>query len=292
MPSPKQRPSWKQFLISGLGLLAVWLVLGSISCAPAFQPYAEVALLLIFIGGISCWVASMCLFLAGRRNGARNVPRLISRGKLTLQEAPAMLARSQAMELELRQSWLPGLEAAFQPGTVRLLHSGAGELLVYAALADMDVFAERPEEAGHTRFWELGDVLEIFLQRERARDYHEMHINPHGDVQVLRWPSYEEFQEFSRRPEWPEGLENYRVVDALEVLRAEEQTNGAGDGRPGWQVFARVRLPGLEAGTRWRVSIARYDYTRGAAQPVLSATAPLPRRSFHLAEHWTLIELR
>lgn len=202
----------------------------------------------------------------------------------------ARQALEQAPALELKQHWLPQTEPGFRPGRARLAWTNAGELLVLAELQDRDIHAERP--TSDRRLWRLGDLLEVFIRPEEAPEYYELHVTPNGDTACLHWPSFEQFMELSSHPSWPQAwgdyvLEPVPFTHCVRVQPADER----------WEVLVRIPVTtmfqgcGLLEGSRWRVNISRYDFTRGDPQPVLSATAHLPRCAYHLVEFWNQVQL-
>jgi hypothetical protein len=46
------------------------------------------------------------------------------------------------------------------------------------------------------------------------------------------------------------------------------------------------------AGSEWRFSFSRYDYTRGTDAPVISSTSPHAEPSFHRLQEWGMIRFR
>ena len=105
---------------------------------------------------------------------------------LTCRELPAYAADrldevraafEQAESCVMRQAWLAGPEKKFKPATVRVGWRG-NSLRVFAELEDADIFSRAN---GHNeRMWELGDVLEIFLQPAGLPRYVELHVTPNN----------------------------------------------------------------------------------------------------------------
>ena len=190
-----------------------------------------------------------------------------------------------AQPLVMRQGWRPDCEADFQPGVVR---TGWRDdcLYVFADLTDADVTTTAT--APGQRFWELGDTFEIFLRRDGVASYIECHVTPNNLRLQLRFPAT-----------GPAGLKG--AADSFEAARIP----GDGfksriwlreDGR-GWLVLAQIPAALAEAaadplaGSMWRVSFGRYDYTRGAAAPVLSSTSPHAKVAFHRQHEWGFLKV-
>ena len=54
--------------------------------------------------------------------------------------------------------------------------------------------------------------------------------------------------------------------------------------------FAVIQETGrVQPGTQWRYSFCRYDYTRGAKTPVLSASSPHRKLDYHRVEEWRVL---
>jgi 2-hydroxy-3-oxopropionate reductase len=183
-----------------------------------------------------------------------------------------------AQPLLLRQTWRGDVEAAFEPGVVRTAWH-ADRLYVFADLTDADVTSSATASA--QRFWELGDTFEIFLRRDGVPSYIECHVTPANLRLQLRFPEG-----------GPGALGSDPFDSALIPGDGfESNTWRREDGR-GWLVFAAMPAslaggpPGGLAGSSWRVSFSRYDYTRGKAAPVLSSTSPHATPSFHRQHEW------
>lgn len=190
-------------------------------------------------------------------------------------------------KLIFREAWQDQPSPLFSAGQVRLGLVGMS-LAVLADLRDREVF--NPVRQFNVAPFAHGDTFEIFLQPEGQEAYYELHVTPAGSVNQLRWPRY--FRELD--VDWTalaDPFLPYRV--SRWRMRAQARTVAGG-----WEVYAEIPLRRIfEGGVPWngsrlRVNFARYDWTLGRPQPVLSATAPLTRRDFHRREDWHELELR
>jgi hypothetical protein len=197
-------------------------------------------------------------------------------------EDPAVIraAFASADPCVLGQGWLVAPESNFMPATV---HTGwrGNALLVFAELYDADIFTRA---TGHNqRMWELGDVLEIFLQPEGSESYVELHVTPANWRLQLRIPDAVALSH--ARAE--NCFDNLLLPDGVFRSRAWTQPeNGM------WFVLAEIpaatvcgaSLP--LAGVRWRFSFSRYDCSRDECEPVISSSSPHSQPDFHRREEW------
>lgn len=211
------------------------------------------------------------------------VPRLTLDGCATWDVVAAAFADCEAVPF--MQGWRAHPEDGFRPACARLGWSADG-LLVLAELGDDDVF--NPVTAFNEPAYERGDVFEMFLQPAGGTTYYEVHVNPNNAHFQLRIPSPEILR--ARRGD-PQALRDWRL-DAPEVISRvrvdADQKQWRVLALVPWAIFGRTGHPA--AGERWRFSFSRYDYTRGAAGPVLSSTSPHTRIDYHRIEEWGVLE--
>jgi hypothetical protein len=185
-------------------------------------------------------------------------------------------AFANADPCELRQHWLPKPEPDFLPAQAWVGWRGQ-ELLVFAELTDADIFTNATALNQYT--WELGDVLEIFLQPVQQEAYLEFHVAPNNQRLQLRFPSA------SAQDTAPPSA----FMIAGEMFRSRTWVRP--EARQ-WFVLAEIPVasvcdrPAPLPGSEWRFSISRYDYTRGRTEPVCSSTSPHPVMDFHRQQEW------
>lgn len=133
--------------------------------------------------------------------------------------------------------------------------------------------------------FELGDAFEIFLQREGATDYVELHVAPNGKRMHLSLPG------LRGRPS--PGAEALAFGQMLVTPVGFSATTAMAD--EGWR--AEVRIPaatlGLKdfrGGERFRISFCRYDAS-GEGPPICSSSSPHKILDFHRPDEWTQIVL-
>lgn len=186
------------------------------------------------------------------------------------------LARAQAVPL--RQAWRDTPQPEFRPAFVRTARTEA-ELLVYAVLEDEDIF--NPETRFNELSFKCGDVFEMFFRPGNQEAYYEFHVSPVNQHLQLRIPSAAALLAERGRPGIP--AEWFHATPAFESRVVVDAANRR------WQVFAVVPFRQMEENgpaPEWLFSFSRYDYTRGADQPVLSSTSPHARPRFHTQEEW------
>ena len=181
---------------------------------------------------------------------------------------------------ELRQAGRAEPEPEFAPATVRVGWRG-DSLLVFAELADADIFSRA---TGHNqRMWELGDVLELFLQPADSPGYVEFHITPNNYRLQLRFPDTATL----RRAQAEKRFEHLLLPDGVFSSRTWVQPENKT-----WLVLATVPVRVVDvmdrpvAGMKWKFSFSRYDCTRGRPEPIHSSTSPHASPDFHRREDW------
>jgi hypothetical protein len=181
------------------------------------------------------------------------------------------------------QSWLPGLEAGFQPGEVRVFRTGT-HLVVLGAMTD--AAPANPSRGLNAMHFRKGDVFEVFLKPPGGEAYWEIHVTPEGETYQVRIPSAAEFQARRKEAGSIDALVKPYLLDpptARCVARRVEN-------RPGWDAAVFFPLPAESSG-EWRVSGCRYDHPAGGGDPVLSSISPLSRRDFHHQPDWLTFAL-
>jgi hypothetical protein len=189
-------------------------------------------------------------------------------------------AFSAATPIHLGQPWLQAPETHFAPAVVRTGWR-ADSLLVLAELTDASPTTGAQDH--NQRFWEMGDTFEMFLQPEPGLPYVELHVAPNNFRLQLRFNSPP-----SQRPSTTDPFTNALIrADSFES-RTWTHADGSG-----WSVFAEIRAALVRpqslvplAGSTWRASFCRYDYTPGREAPVISSSSPHTEPAFHRPEEW------
>jgi hypothetical protein len=169
------------------------------------------------------------------------------------------------------QPWLPEPESGFHSGSVDISRN-AGVLQLNAALSQPRVGTKA--NADQQRLWELGDVLELFIQKVGNDDYYEYQIAPNGMMLALHYPNQEAVSAVRNGER--------RMEEYLCDLPIEGKALVTPDG---WSASFRI----LISGEQFRVNCGRYDYSSDFA-PVVSSTAPLTKRDFHRLEEWKILK--
>jgi hypothetical protein len=183
----------------------------------------------------------------------------------------------------LGQGWRETDEPAFAPAQVRAAWRGDA-LYVFAELNDADIHTRATRDG--QRLWELGDTFEIFVRPIDQRAYIEFHVTPSNQRLHLRFPG----------PEWRTDPARVDVVAEARVSPpAFESWTWAPAGAGRWYVLASIPSTSVQdapaplAGVAWTFSFSRYDYTRGAANPVISSSSPHLEPSFHRLQEWGVL---
>src|SRR5208282_2825457 len=169
----------------------------------------------------------------------------------------------------LRQAWLEGEEADFQPSSVRV---GWGDelLFVLAELSDLDIYSDAT--AHNQRMWKLGDTFEMFLRPAEQQSYAEFHVTPNNFRLQLRFPDADTITRIRGKLE---TLDDYLIHE--QVFHSTTSVHPSGRK---WVVLAEIpakavcERPKPLPGSRWFFSFSRFDYSRSRSEPVISSTSP------------------
>jgi hypothetical protein len=177
------------------------------------------------------------------------------------------------MNLPFFQSWLSEPEKGFQPANA-VLSWGSGKFSVCVDLIDSEVISTA--SANQQRLWELGDVVELFIQQENCNAYDEYQLSPNGYTLALHYP---DLSGVASVRSGEKALEEFCSTLPFEAIASKTSS--------GWR--AEFQIP-IFSSHGIRVSCCRYDYKRGES-PVLSSTSLHPVRNFHRPEDWMHISL-
>jgi hypothetical protein len=179
-----------------------------------------------------------------------------------------------------RQAWLDEPAAGFSPARVRTGWCG-NSLLVFAELTDVDIYNDATTL--NQRAWELGDVFEMFLRPTGREDYVEFEVTPNNLRLQMRFTDGVSLEQVRKM----KSLENVLMMgDAFYSMTWIDRQECR------WYVYAEIAARSVCGsdepieGTDWRFSFARYDYTRGARDPVISSTSPHAEPDFHRQHEW------
>jgi hypothetical protein len=175
------------------------------------------------------------------------------------------------LHLTFSQSWLPENEPAFHPGVVHI-ELGDGILRFQADLNQPKVGTSAI--AHQQRLWELGDVVELFVQKVGATDYYEYQIAPNGFTLALHYPDQAAVAAVRRGER---KMEEYLSAAPLSSAHASETSTG-------WNASITFPVMG-QPEDLFRVSCGRYEYGTGVI-PIISSTSPHPVRDFHRPQEW------
>ena len=190
-------------------------------------------------------------------------------------------AFAQAPVLEFIQPWRNAKEAGFRPGSVRIGWRG-DRLLYHADLTD-DSLVSRASGRNQP-LWQLGDVLELFAGVSGNTGYIEYHHDPQNHRLQLRFADAAAFSGVKNL----DGLLRLALKDDTAVSRTRRTARG-------WQVYGEIPAASLPGGMgplkgkTWQINFGRYDYRDAKSEPVLSATSPLTKPSYHRRNEWRLI---
>lgn len=177
----------------------------------------------------------------------------------------------------LRQHWRTAPEALFLPATAQFGWRDS-TLFLFGVLQDQDIF--NTADGLNQETWMLGDVLELFLRPPHDETYFEFHITPENQRLQLRLP---DAKAISSGRDWRE----FHVSNSLFTGRTQVDAT-----RQTWRVLMAVDLRALLQmefafpTPPWKVSVCRYDWTRGLEEPVISSSSPHQSANFHRQHEW------
>lgn len=173
----------------------------------------------------------------------------------------------------------------FQGGTVKLAYDER-YLYVLAELQDDDIAQYGTEN--HTLLFNTGDVLELFLWPENGTRYWEFHGTPNGCYAAFMFSGPgRRILEAALRPEleFPTGVALHGTL------------NNDLDMDRGWTIELAVPLAELtkygdKLDDKWRILVARYNYSKTLPALEYSASTRLPLTDFHRGDWYGRLRFR
>ena len=174
---------------------------------------------------------------------------------------------------------------SFQGGTVKLAYDREC-LYLLAELRDDDIVQYGTEN--HTLLFTTGDVIELFLWPENGTRYWEFHGTPNGCCAAFMFSGPgRRILEAARRPElnFPVGVVLHGTL------------NDDSDADLGWTAELAIPIAellkfGNQLSDRWRILVARYNYSKTLPALEYSATSRLPLTDFHRGEWYGYLQFR
>ena len=191
------------------------------------------------------------------------------------EETSVVAAFKKIPALVFEQRWRQTPSAGLRPGHVKV---GWREnaLWALAEMEDEDIYNLAD---GHNQStWELGDVFEVFAQRQGETGYIEVHVTPENYRLHLRFPDETAIRQVrageQRHADYfddPDSLLSNTWVHRQENF---------------WRALMRMPFV-VSPGEAWRLSFCRYDATHGA-EPVAASISPHTVADFHRPSEWRL----
>ena len=180
-------------------------------------------------------------------------------------------------KLPLRELTYPAAErpVKIRQKTFYRITCVGGLLRLSVLMQNREVMTGATED--NQRLWELGDVLEFFIQIAGHDDYYEFQLAPNGRTLKLHMPNDKIFRTIPFEKRFCQvPLKVRNVISARRGL-----------------VFSEIAVPlaGLEGGAeakRIRCFVGRYDYTGGVRE--IAASVPMPDGGFHNTAAWPEFE--
>jgi hypothetical protein len=195
-------------------------------------------------------------------------------------------AFASASPCAMSQSWQPSLDADFQPGAVRVGWHG-DELLVFAELADLDIFSNAT--GLNQKTWELGDAFEMFFRPVNQVPYAEFHVTPDNHRLQLRIPDEPSLRVAQKTGRFESFLLPGQMIHSAVWVNAPGRL---------WSIYVRIPVASVQlppaplGGQQWKFSFSRYDYTRGRSEPIYSSTSPHTVLDYHQQSAWGTLQFQ
>jgi hypothetical protein len=163
---------------------------------------------------------------------------------------------------------------------------------IYVAVdfTDTDVIAQGKEDQLH--HYRMGDLAEVFIKPADNSWYWELYVTPGNNKTSFFFPS----RGYLGLP----GCFDEPSINGLAVAaRVDGTLNNWLDKDTGWTGEMRIPVEELSAAgvpfstsQPWTIMIARYNYGVNLEEKILSSTAEMPYRFFHLHETFSPLEFR
>lgn len=154
---------------------------------------------------------------------------------------------------------------------------------------DSDIVAEGEEDQLH--HYRLGDLAEVFLKPEDRTWYWEYYVTPRGKKTTFWYPG-------RGRLGLPSGFQLPDGCELRVAARHEGTLNHWQDRDNYWTAEMAVPVRNLTArgeefgpDSKWRILVARYNFSRYLPWKELSMTPQLSITSFHLHEEYAILKL-
>lgn len=188
-----------------------------------------------------------------------------------------------SVELSFGQPWLENEQKNFRAGHVALYPHRNG-LAIIASLSDEEIYSDAT--AMNQAMWRLGDAFEIFIGIPGQPEYWELHVTPNNHRLQLLWTE-QALTSFHKKAS---VLSNHTISDADFLASATRINHTEGY----WQVY--VFLPWVSIGLSdgcdsysLELAFCRYDSEKSKQAPLLSSTAQLNEKNFHLRQQWSKV---
>ena len=167
---------------------------------------------------------------------------------------------------------------SLKEGGCSCLIAGEDALLLYVLFQDSDIFNTAVSNDQPT--WEMGDVVEFFIQLPGHVDYYEFHVTPDNVTLQLHLPCNEKQYILNYGDNlFDGGLKSYvQVCHENNFWYVEMEVPYAGLG------ISRSEADGS------RFSVGRYNYSRKWDKPEISSTSDFGNSGFHSPECWHVLK--
>lgn len=209
-------------------------------------------------------------------------PRITTHGHL---DFPAARRQITGGPWHMGQAWLDAEHPGLRVASVHFAWE-PDAFWVLAHLPDDDIATA--STADNQDLWSLGDVFEIFIERDGIPAYLELHTSPAGHRLHLAFPR-----------DWREKIQSGTAT--LDTFRQHPvgfpSLVNKPEGENAWEVLAKVPskilAPSepLAAGQILNASFCRYDAGSNGEKAILSSTSPHSKPNYHHRHDWRKIRL-
>jgi hypothetical protein len=169
-------------------------------------------------------------------------------------------------------------------------------LYIGARLVDSDVVQKGQKDQEH--LYTTGDLLEVFLKPEKEEWYWELYGTPNNKKTVFWFPSRKFLGIFRNMYQWTGKLMDMQVAACVEgtlnnskdrdTCWTVEMILPVRQFAP-WYMFTPKEDHYFGPGSKWRILISRYNYSRYLEEKELSMAPQLSRSNFHYLEEYGII---
>jgi len=160
-------------------------------------------------------------------------------------------------------------------------------IYIAARMKDTDLHCYGNED--QMFYFNLGDVLEVFIKPDQETYYWELYCAPNSRKTSFFFPG--------RGSKFLPLSEKYRMPGQKTAASVNGTLNKWEDKDDSWTAEMAIPIKELSVhgnkvgpGNRWKILVSRYNHNRYFSFPELSSFPKLSKASFHMYEEYALVE--